>query len=526
MNKLFKLIMVNLLGLFDVNKIIIARGDGVKSNLEKKFVLTGIIAIVYAYLIYRLFTFINVEDSYVLLALGFVISILLCFFMDLFIIDPIIFKNPDNEMLFSMPVTRQQILFSKLFIIYLRNLVYVAIIMIASFVSFNKLVNNVDDSFGLMLIVSSLFIPLLPIILASVIAYFNDYMKIKSNNNFQYKIGKIVLIFILLILFVFIFKGVDSSNIGSLASDIVNKFYFIYPLSYLFIYSLRNESILTFGVLIGIVIVLSYAYNLFLSKNYQRICSLLRGIHKKEKFKYPKTKAFGKTMGLVRKEFNYLFNNKFYLVNSYGTLVVFSILLFIILNLFDFTSLYKIENFDIYINLFLPTFLSLLVTIRGSAVSAMSLEKKNMQILRTMPIKINKILFSKMLVNIIIGSLFVIINASLVWYYLDLDKVSVMFCYLLPFISLILITLTSIILDYRFIEKKEDNDSAIIKQRIVVMVPSFIAIIISFGPLFIPVYRQYKLLLGSYVLAMLIIMFIEYMYLLIWKKKLLQNLFN
>ena len=36
MNKLFKLIYVNLLSLFDINKIIIAREDGVKSNLEKR----------------------------------------------------------------------------------------------------------------------------------------------------------------------------------------------------------------------------------------------------------------------------------------------------------------------------------------------------------------------------------------------------------------------------------------------------------------------------------------------------------
>ncbi len=526
MNKLFKLIIVNILGLFDVNKIIIARQDGIKSNLEKKLILTGIIAIVYTYLIYRLFNFIDIEDSYLILALGFIVSSFLCFFMDLFIIDPIIFKNPDNEMLFSLPVTRQQILFSKLFIIYLRNLVYVGIIMISCFISFNKVISNINDGFGLIFIISSLFIPLLPIILASVISYFNDYIKIISNNSLKYRIGKVILILIVFIIFILIFNGINSSNINTIMVDLINRFYYIYPLSYLFIYSLKNESYVTFVALIGILICLSYLYNLFLSKKYQKICSLLKGIHKKEVFKYPKTKALKKIGGLIRKEFKQLFNNKFYLFNSYSAMIFFSFLLLIILNIYDFNSLYNIENFDIYINLFLPTFLSLFVTIRGSAISAMSLEKKNMQILRTMPIKMNKILFSKILVNIIIGSIFVIINGSLVWYYLDLDKVSIIYCYLLPFISLCLITLTSIILDYRFIEKKEDNDNAIIKQRIIVMVPSFLAIIISFGPLFIPVYRQYKLLLGSYVLAMLIIIFIEFMYLVICKKKLLQNLFN
>ena len=50
MNKLFKLIYVNLLSLFDINKIIIAREDGVKSSLEKRVILDGVeVFILYKY---------------------------------------------------------------------------------------------------------------------------------------------------------------------------------------------------------------------------------------------------------------------------------------------------------------------------------------------------------------------------------------------------------------------------------------------------------------------------------------------
>ena len=52
MNKLFKLIYVNLLGLFNINKIIVAREDGVKSNLEKRTILVALINVVYAYFLY------------------------------------------------------------------------------------------------------------------------------------------------------------------------------------------------------------------------------------------------------------------------------------------------------------------------------------------------------------------------------------------------------------------------------------------------------------------------------------------
>ena len=47
MNRFFKLLYVNLLALFDINKIKIARENRVKSNLERKTVIMGIVALFY-----------------------------------------------------------------------------------------------------------------------------------------------------------------------------------------------------------------------------------------------------------------------------------------------------------------------------------------------------------------------------------------------------------------------------------------------------------------------------------------------
>ena len=67
MNKLFKLIYVNLLGLFDINKIIIAREDGVKSNLEKRVIIVALINVVYAYFLYVILNKLVVTDKSILL---------------------------------------------------------------------------------------------------------------------------------------------------------------------------------------------------------------------------------------------------------------------------------------------------------------------------------------------------------------------------------------------------------------------------------------------------------------------------
>ena len=52
MNKLLKLLYVNILGLFDFNKIAVARKEGVKSNLEKRGIVTGIATLICGYIIY------------------------------------------------------------------------------------------------------------------------------------------------------------------------------------------------------------------------------------------------------------------------------------------------------------------------------------------------------------------------------------------------------------------------------------------------------------------------------------------
>ena len=81
MNKLFKLIYVNLLSLFDINKIIIAREDGVKSNLEKRTILVALINVVYAYFLYVILNKLVVTDKVVLLVIGFFVSTLSCVFV-------------------------------------------------------------------------------------------------------------------------------------------------------------------------------------------------------------------------------------------------------------------------------------------------------------------------------------------------------------------------------------------------------------------------------------------------------------
>lgn len=526
MNKLLKLIYTNILKLFDINKIIVARNDGVKSNLEKKLVITGIITLFYGYLIYFLFSIIKFNNTYNILTISFIIATIMSFIINFTTIESTILKSDDTEMLFAMPVTKNQILFSKLFIVYLKNLLFTAIVMIAGIISFGNAQGNITDTLLIMDILATFIVPLIPIVVTTIITYFSNYLKIKYNNSFMFRLSKLFIKVLVIIICIMGLSKVNVSSISDTLDVLIKLLSYIYPLIYLFSISISKLNMIAFIGLILIPIAIIYIYTLIISNNYLKICSILKGINKKNKFIYKRRNNWHQVWGIVRKEFINLFNNKFYLMSSYGVLIFSTIILFVFFKMVDISVLYKIENIDIYINLYVPTLLVFLVTISGSTISSMSLEKNNLQMLRTMPLSMGKILVGKWIPNILIGIIFVLINGSLVWYYLDLSKWGIVFSYLIPFVALLFISFTSLVLDYRFIEKNQIDDNAIIKQRFIIMVPMFLSMLISFGTLFLPPYKQYEFLLGSYVLAMLLFMVIEVIYLRLNRKKLINNLFS
>ena len=192
----------------------------------------------------------------------------------------------------------------------------------------------------------------------------------------------------------------------------------------------------------------------------------------------------------------------------------------------DLDRFKKINNFMLYFNTYLPMILAMFVTLNNSAISSFSLEKDNIQVLCSMPLNMMEIILGKWIPSILIGSIFVIINGSLVWFYLEIPKWTIIYSYVIPFIALLFVSLTSIVLDYRFIEKNETDDNVIIKGRIISFIPTFLAIIIGIGPFFLPLYGEYELLLGGYALGMLFLLIFLLLYLIVRHKKLKMNLIN
>ena len=168
MNKLLKLLYVNIVDMFDINKYRLAKENNIKTNFEGRAIIIALIAIFYIYFIYKIAFSIKLSNNYLLLSLGFIISTIICFIINLFSVESAIFKNEDNDILFSLPLSRQQILLSKLFNVYLKNIFYVALVMFPILLAVYNKTDIINDTIVLMCIVTTFIIPLVPIIISTI----------------------------------------------------------------------------------------------------------------------------------------------------------------------------------------------------------------------------------------------------------------------------------------------------------------------------------------------------------------------
>lgn len=524
MNKLIKLVLVNLLGLFDYNGVLKEVEAGVKGKSETRLIVVAIASIIYGYLVYIVFNMFGnaITNKSLIIFVGFIVATVMSFIVSIVQVKPIIFNSDDTEYLFSLPLTKHQIILSKVVNIYIRNIFFVFVILLANIIAFSNY-SKVNETMVLIYIVNGIFIPFIPIILTVLVEYFNYYIKFNWKKIFNY-ISKIIVLLVLGIVVYLLFKDINVSNINVLLEGIYERIRFIYPTTLLYVNSVMELDVICFILYIVINIVVIYVFMLFLLKNYNKICSLLKGVKNNKKFIYEKGFNLGNKFGNLRKEFLLITKNKLYFNNSYSMIIVISILLVIVSLFVPVKDIIKVNLFYEYYNLYAPFILAGIISFGNSCINSISLEKDNKEILATLPIKMSRILFYKWLVNVLICSLIIFIDVSIINIMFKPNLFTIIISYVIPLVVVMFISLLSLILDYRFVVKNESDDGVILKQRIITYVPMLLSLLVVFLPIAFKAYMLYKIILSSFILLCILSMLICLLYLVINKKKLKKHL--
>lgn len=304
-------------------------------------------------------------------------------------------KSKDYELLKSMPITNKEIVSSKIFGLYIVELLYSIVILIPCGILVSLTLSN--PIYILVCIILAIFITIFPILLSTLISTFITFLA--DGKRFY----AIINVFVYLVFFILVFLISFSASSG-LFTQYIDKFKYINP-SIIFLSNILNGSyinILYFFIInIFMIIITIYIMALLFDRSY----NIENHIIVKKNKKY-KNNSYYKTM--VNMEFKKLFNNKTYLINSLSGGIA-SIVCVAGLLITFYQSKEMLDSIRNYVYMF--TFIPMLFSgIALPSSSTISIEGVNFYNLKSLPIKGKEILNIKLLVSYITTLCFSIVS--------------------------------------------------------------------------------------------------------------------
>ena len=425
--------------------------------------------------------------SYLLLSL-FVLSISIMTFIEgIYKSGPLVFNCKDDQLLLSLPIKRSTVLFVRIFKFYLFELLFNSLFLLPIMVSYISWDSNLSWTYFLTSFIMLLLLPIIPIVLSCILGFITSSLssKFKYKNAAQIIISMGVLVGVLALSFnmdgilEYIIK--NSSNIN----ELVTKIY--YPAG---IYAkLVND----FNILDLLIFVMVHAgvfaiSIVILSKFYFKINTRLKSVSstsKRVSIDSLTIKSKSVTRSLVKKEMSTFFKTPVFIINAGFSLVLFLIAVIVIalkhdtimplliaqLSALDLKEEIIMNNIPIII-LILISFASYMTSITNSIIS---LEGRNITILKSLPIKTKTILMGKILACLKITTPVLFLGDIILFIVL---KISVINSLLLLILS-ILIPLVShfigLIVNLKYPNLNWENSAEVVKQS----TSSFISVMLG-----------------------------------------------
>lgn len=257
--------------------------------------------------------------TYIMLTIFILVSSLLTLIEGIYKSQGILFEAKDTDLLFSLPILKSQIIFTKLFKLITFEIFYNLLFMLPSVIVY-VIYEKPSFSFYIVSLIMLILLPIIPTIIACVIGYIikGIVSKFKSRNILQIILTTIFLLFIFYASFNLESMINNIAQSANTINEIITKIY--YPAG-LYIDLILKFDILQFIVFILINIIPAILFVVLASKFYFNIVSKLsekrnstKNINNKSSSKMFKNKA--QLMALIIKDVKRFFSSPVFVINA------------------------------------------------------------------------------------------------------------------------------------------------------------------------------------------------------------------
>lgn len=508
MNKLWTLVKNNFINSFNINKIFKRKN---KDQLSLIFtILVGLagILIFFFFGLYMYFygeMFVRSGRSDGVLLLGIFFGLLVIAISSVSKTNSYLFASKDFDLLMSLPIKTNIVFLSKVINLLIINYVMFAYFYLPAIIVYSMF-NVVNVLYWVFSFLGFFFIPL-PII--AVFGYLSClFGKVKISENLK-KVFSISLSILLVILIIITTMGLnsDGSDEAIFFENMYNSFKKVNYFGYICFLGIKGSA-LNFTFALGLSLILFGLFFVYASKNYLSINTNQKDIIIKNKKKAKEEKKVSPKIALIKKEIRGYFSFPIYVVNTIiGPILSVVFLLFLF---YETKGEYlQVGNKLIEMRFILPPISLFLVifsaSITSTTSSSISLEGKNLWIIKTLPVKEKDIFNAKIFVNLIITIPFIIIDSIIIYINIRLTVLEMLFFVLIPIVVVMLVSEVGLFINLLFPKISFEQPAQVVKQSLSVLVTMIVTgiMMILFLIFAVAIYLLCSNLIISYLFVMI-----------------------
>ncbi len=487
MKQLWVLTKVQLGNVFDFSKMFMgkrksSRSKGYALVIGAVFIILSLAAasFLYSYAIGTTLKLIGMLDLLpeLIMALTCVITLITTIYK----VKGTLFGFKDYDLIMALPIRNSVVVFSRLVLLYMINIAFTLIIMIPAAIAYGIL-SGATVYFYAISMLTVFFVPIIPMIAAAIIG--TVITVIASGFRHNNLINLILTFGFVIGIMALSFLADDSEEaLGQMSAALTRQVDQIYPLARMYrlaVCEFDINSILLF-LLISVLTAAVFAYGAGIK--FKAINTGIAAARTKADYKIGNLAQSTPFMAIYRKELRRFFSSSLYITNTaVGLIMVIAgagATLFM-----SPESLEKVLEIPQMANLIgglAPLFISVCVTMTYITACSISLEGKNLWILKAAPVRDETIFLSKIAVNLTVTLPAVFISGILFSIGLKLSLAEMVILIVLPVVYSLFTAVAGLLLNLALPNLNWTTEVTVIKQSAASMAAVFGGILVVVPP--------------------------------------------
>lgn len=403
------------------------------------------------------------------------ITCLITLFTTIFKVKGTLFSFSDYDMVMSMPVPTSSIVASRIAVLYVYDLLFTVIIMIPGNVVYG-IYTNAGVGYYVLSTILTLIVPLVPILLGTLLGLLVTIAAAKFRYTNLATILLMVVLFSAYMLFMMNTATAENpeaifANIATVINEQMNR---IYPLTTMYMKAVTEFDWLAVASFIGISCVLFTGFCYVIGKLFKKINTVVATTKARSSYKLKELKTSHVMGSLYKREMKHYFSLPMVVLNTAVGILLLTMadVVLLVSGKDKLVEMIGVEGMVNQIGSFAPILVFLCVMITCTTASTISLEGKNLWLLKSLPVSPKQIFLSKVLVNLTIVLPFVLIDAILFAITFKMTWLQIVVMLLLPTAGAFFISFFGLVLNLMFPRFDWKSELEVVKQGM----PTFIAI--------------------------------------------------